>query len=204
MNAQARRDPEETKAKILAAATSLFTEKGLAAASISEIAQEAGVTKSLIHHYFGSKDALWEEVKRSSFVEYYLVQKAMLENVETPGRELLESSVIAYFRFLQKHPETVRLIGWRQMECDVSCQLQEDELFDLGVARISEAQREGKLRADLDPFMILKVFLNMVFSWFQTRELAHSRLHSEMDAEALDEAYLKTIIAIYFEGLAPR
>ena len=37
---------------------------------MSDIASEAGVTQSLIHHHFGSKDTLWTQVLTDAFEEY--------------------------------------------------------------------------------------------------------------------------------------
>ena len=50
-----RYDPEGTRAAILEAARRIFVERGPAAVALSEIAEASGVTKSLIHHHFGSK-----------------------------------------------------------------------------------------------------------------------------------------------------
>ena len=65
------RNPEATKKAILDAAERVFFEKGFAQVSTSEIAEEAGVTKSLIHHHFGSKEALWAQVKMRRFKAYH-------------------------------------------------------------------------------------------------------------------------------------
>lgn len=53
-----QRDAEKTRAAILTAATNLFADKGFIGASISDIAEEVGVSKSSIYHYFASKDAI--------------------------------------------------------------------------------------------------------------------------------------------------
>ncbi|HXQ99235.1 MAG TPA: TetR/AcrR family transcriptional regulator [Pseudomonas sp.] len=51
-----------TLKRILAAARQAFSEHGLAGARIDDIAQEAGVTKQLIHHYYGTKEGLFVAV----------------------------------------------------------------------------------------------------------------------------------------------
>ena len=52
------RDAKKTRAAILAAATKSFTANGFRGASISDIADAVGVSKSSIYHHFASKDAL--------------------------------------------------------------------------------------------------------------------------------------------------
>lgn len=196
-----RRDPEATRESILEAAESLFVESGFAAVPTSTIAARAGVTKSLIHHYFGSKEALWEEIKRRRFEAYFEAQRAML--VEREGSvELLRESVIAYFRSLQADPGLVRLTTWRTVEEDDPCLGQEAELFELGAQRIRESQDKGEIRADLDPVCVIKAFLGLSLHWFQTRGLLCQLLGSEAPpAGELDEIYLDTILRLFFEGV---
>ena len=51
-----------TVCKILDAATPLFAMKGVAAVSVKEVAEAAGVNIALISYYFGGKDNLYELV----------------------------------------------------------------------------------------------------------------------------------------------
>ena len=111
------RDPEATRAAILDAAEQAILSKGFAKTSTSEIARLAGVTKSLIHHHFGSKEALWEEAKVRRFAGYATQQKAMLDEQE-PTADLLRDSMKMYFRFLRSNPELVKMMAWMFVEED--------------------------------------------------------------------------------------
>lgn len=51
-----------TMNRLLAAARIEFASKGLAGARVEEIAREAGVTKQLVYHYYGSKEGLFVAV----------------------------------------------------------------------------------------------------------------------------------------------
>lgn len=57
-------DYGERRAQILRAAERLFHRRPYSAVSISAIAEEAGVAKGLLHHYFDSKRELYLEVVR--------------------------------------------------------------------------------------------------------------------------------------------
>ena len=59
-----RLEHDERREQILACARRLFSERHFAAVSIAQIACEAGVTRGLVHHYFGAKRALYLEVVR--------------------------------------------------------------------------------------------------------------------------------------------
>ncbi len=204
--ARRRRDPKATRAAILEAAEGLFLDRGPAATPTSEIARRAGVTKSLIHHHFGSKEELWDEVKRRHFGQYYEGQRQMLTGPGRGGGELLRESVIAYFRFLERDPRSVRLMSWRLVEDESGdpCIGQEDELFELGIERIREAQEAGELRGDIEPMSIIKSFLAMSLHWFQSKSLLCRMLGPEADVEGLDERYLDDMVKILFEGIRPR
>ncbi len=51
-----------TESQILDAARKVFLEKGMAAARMQEIADEAGINKALLHYYFRSKEKLFDRI----------------------------------------------------------------------------------------------------------------------------------------------
>jgi TetR/AcrR family transcriptional regulator len=198
-----RRDPEATRQAILDAAEALFLEHGVADTPTSHIARLASVTKSLIHHHFGSKEALWEEIKRRRFAGYFDAQRALLE--AGPGSvELLRASMVAFFRFLQSDPAAVRFMTWRAIEEDRLLLDQEAELYKLGIRRMEEAQAAGELRADIAPIAIVKSFLALCLHWFQTRRMTLTLFDDDVDPAAIDEQYLDGVLRILFEGVLPR
>lgn len=56
------RDSARTREAVLAAAAEEFCEKGFDGATTAGVARRAGVSKQLINHHFGSKEALFREV----------------------------------------------------------------------------------------------------------------------------------------------
>src|SRR5688500_1512327 len=61
------RDPERTRAAILAAATQEFTANGLTGARVDAIASRARVNKRMIYHYFGDKEGLYLAVLEATY-----------------------------------------------------------------------------------------------------------------------------------------
>src|ERR1044071_7462769 len=57
-----RRNPEESRRRILDAAERAFALRGFGGARLRDIAQEAGVHHALVHHYYGDKRGLLQEV----------------------------------------------------------------------------------------------------------------------------------------------
>ena len=54
-----RLDPEQRRRQILDAANALFAERAYDEVSIEDIASAAGVTRGLVHHYFGGRKEVY-------------------------------------------------------------------------------------------------------------------------------------------------
>lgn len=59
-----------TEEKILEAARRIFVEKGMAGARMQQIADDAGINKSLLHYYYRSKDKLFLAVFRMAIRDF--------------------------------------------------------------------------------------------------------------------------------------
>ena len=60
--ASRKRNPEESRRRILDAAEDAFSRRGYDGARLRDIAQDAGVHHALVHHYYGDKRGLFEAV----------------------------------------------------------------------------------------------------------------------------------------------
>ncbi|MDJ0840764.1 MAG: TetR/AcrR family transcriptional regulator [Acidobacteriota bacterium] len=203
-----KRDADATKAAILEAAEALFMEKGFADVSLSQLAKAAGVTKSLIHHHFGSKDQLWVDVKLNFFKDYFDEYVEMLTTQEA-SVDLLYKSVEGYFRYLQAKPEFVRMSCWMLLEQDESCAEMDLRIIEIGIERIKESQAKGDIRADIPADYIVISFLTLVEGWFLGKHRwrrSHFKDMAEEEREAAlsDDSYLINMLKIFFDGVRPR
>lgn len=104
------KEPETgARERLLAAALTLFNEKGYAAASVREIVQAAGVTKPVLYYYFGSKEGIYLKLMEGSYGSFEaLAAKALA--LEGPAQERIISFCSDLFdASLAKLPE-VRFI----------------------------------------------------------------------------------------------
>ncbi len=200
-------NPEDTKAAILHAAEAVFAERGFAAAATSDIAKRAGVTKSLIHHHFGSKDSLWQQVKLAHFQQFAQEQT---KSVAAPvaAEEFVRASFKAYFDFLRDNPTYVRIMWWSRAEYGTAFEPDElmgklsDQLTDLGVSRLRQLQEAGELRRELDARLLFVAFLGLVRHWFAA--IRDHRLVASGETEAeLGDKYLDSIVALFLRGALP-
>jgi TetR/AcrR family transcriptional regulator len=68
----------ETEEKIIASAEHLFYQKGKAGTSMQDIADDAGINRTLLNYYFRSKDQLFEAVFRKAMGRFVPNLAAML------------------------------------------------------------------------------------------------------------------------------
>ncbi len=94
---------KQTEERIFEAATEVFIEKGLDGSRIQDIADRAGMNKSLLHYYYRSKDRLFDAV-------FEMIAMKMLKKFAPvfEGDLTLEEKIRFFFRehlsFLQKNP----------------------------------------------------------------------------------------------------
>ncbi len=93
-----------TEEKIFEAATEVFIEKGMDGARMQDIADRAGINKSLLHYYYRSKDRLFNAV-------YEKIALKMFEKFAPvfDENQSFEDKIRFFFRehisFLQKNPQ---------------------------------------------------------------------------------------------------
>ena len=196
-----KRDPDATRQAILDTAQELFVEHGMDAVSMRQISLVSGVTKSLIHHHFQTKDQLWIAVKERMFGEFISKQMGIFESM--PGSpNLLRNSLRAYFAFVREHPEIVRLWTWTLLDGDCSAAIVERGLIQQGVAKIAEAQANGSIRNDVDPLFLIAQFVGMTNQWF----LAHPRYLAwagyEEQPDDWDDRFIEQFENVFIDGIA--
>lgn len=84
-----RRDPEERRAEILAAAFSLFSERGFAATRIEDVAARAGIAKGTVYLHFPDKEALFTSLASGMASPILASMEAMAANDAIPGRMMI-------------------------------------------------------------------------------------------------------------------
>jgi len=196
-------DGDRTRASILKAAQELFVQHGFAATSMATVAKQAGVTKSLIHHHFGSKRELWGTVKTAVMEDYRRQQEQMLTE-RTPDLSLVEDSLVVYFRFLQRNPHVVRLWTWMVIENDQECAHMMKDLTRAGVETLRRAQELGALRPDIEPEFVLGQFFSLARGWFHERAILRETVLQGVPDAACDERYLRATVRMFIDGLTPR
>ena len=83
---------ERTKLRIQQAAAKLFASRSFETVSTRAIAKEAGVDAALIHHYFGSKEGLFQAVLNAAIRPEQLEALVVSESPDDWGRQLVRAA----------------------------------------------------------------------------------------------------------------
>ncbi|MFK4825521.1 TetR/AcrR family transcriptional regulator [Paenochrobactrum sp. BZR 588] len=118
----AGQDPVK-RAQILAGAQKIFFNKSFEAASMNDIARQAGVSKGTLYVYFADKDALFEaicyEYRRDMFSEL----AGILENGPYNKERIIIFGTVIAQRFLAESAVSAQriVLGIRDRNPDVTC-----------------------------------------------------------------------------------
>jgi TetR/AcrR family transcriptional regulator len=142
-------ESQDSRERILAAASAEFRAKGLAGARVDEIARLASCNKTLIYYYFHDKSGLYAASLRRMISRSH-DQLGLRENVDRTALEWLRSLSVP-----NRIPEADwrRVWLWEAAEGPVEgASLTEERSSSLRsyVQRIVDAQHHGVLRSDID------------------------------------------------------
>lgn len=106
-------DTEETRRKLLVAATTQFASAGLAGARVDAIAVAAGVNKERIYQYFGDKAGLFGAVLEAEV-------EGLLEGITIVGQgaDALGDLAGRLFDRTVSRPHIARLLVWEGLELE--------------------------------------------------------------------------------------
>jgi AcrR family transcriptional regulator len=168
------RDPERTRAAILAAATGEFSAKGLTGARVDAIAKSAGVNKRMIYHYFGDKDGLYLAVLEATYTAIREAEQELHLGDRDPAEGMREL-VRFTWRYFLSHPEFLSLLGTENMNKAAYLKRSKKirELHSPLVGMISKllerGARERVFRAGVDPVELYVTIAALGFFYLSNR-----------------------------------
>ncbi|MFD0775596.1 TetR/AcrR family transcriptional regulator [Streptomonospora algeriensis] len=101
---------EARRAQIVSAAITTIAETGYPGASLSRIAQRAGISKGVISYHFAGKDELMEQVVERVYTE--IAEFVLPRVAEAPDeRAALRSLILAVADYMRGHRERLVALG---------------------------------------------------------------------------------------------
>jgi AcrR family transcriptional regulator len=147
-----REDDPPAKREILRAAIKLFSERGLAATSIRDIAEESGYTNPALYKHFASKEELALHLFEACHRRVWARCNAALASATTFDQKL-EGFIGQWLELVDEHPEVVAFLSdsARVLWPKAGPTVRRQTLIGLARSLVIEAPRRGHGRSPVNP-----------------------------------------------------
>lgn len=153
------REKEQRREEILNAAQAVFFEKGLANATMDEIAEKAELSKGTLYLYYASKEDLYLAVMVRGFDVLHEMCLKTVETSPSPA-EAVWNLGKTYFEFYEQHLNFFRMFYFlqsptlhKQVSPDMmeACNGQTNKTWKLVIDLFQRGIDEGQFRKDVNP-----------------------------------------------------
>ena len=183
--------------KILSAARKIFTTKGMAGARMQDIANEAGINKSLLHYYYRDKEKLFETIFLEEAQKFFPKINAIFQSddplfqkfekfVDEYIDEMLENPYLPWFVLneINRDPDQFMYKIWGESNLPKPTKFLE---------QIEKEIKEGAIKR-INPVHLLMNLLSMTIFPFIARPMITRNLHmSELQFRKTMEERKKAI-----------
>lgn len=179
-------EAEQTREAVLAAAIDVFLERGVARATLEQIASAAGVTRGAVYWHFRDKQEIFTALERRANVpNEELGDRLMARLVADPELDPLgelSGAIGEGLRAFENHPERSRILTILWLRCEYSDDMQpvvaRQRDADLALQKVFEsviglAAARRRLAPALSPQMAARALLLLVngsvLDWLRAR-----------------------------------
>lgn len=158
-----KKEAELTKENILEAAAIVFSEKGVARASLDEIAKLAGVTRGAVYWHFENKldifQALHDQL-HTPFID--MILQDLKKDYPHPLKQL-EKLCVELLLDVASNEQKQRILKIIFLKCDFAGEMeailarknrQKAESYELFIRYFTYAQSKGHLSQNADPYVL--------------------------------------------------
>jgi AcrR family transcriptional regulator len=168
------RDPDATRARILAAAKSAFAKKGLGGARVDDIAAKARINKRMLYHYFGNKEELFQRTLEDAYSAFRAAEAALKIEQDEPITAFKRLVTFTWQYYLD-NPEFITLVNSENLHKARHIK-KSDTMDDINKPFVARMQTllergvaQGLFRPHLDPVQILIALSGMGFHYLTNR-----------------------------------
>ncbi len=188
------REPADRHAQILAVAAALFARKGVAAATVREIADDVGILSGSLYHHFDSKEAMVDEILVPYLKELGQACESALSSAADPPTRLRDL-VVASLQVAEAHPHATEIY---QSDANYLTQFARfgyltsaaSDVRNAWLVVISDGVHQGAFRADVDPGIVYRLMRDAIWlsvRWFRpTPDYPLTRFAQECTSLFLD------------------
>ena len=192
-----KRESQRKRLKGLQMAGYCFAENGFKKTTMEDVARRAGVSKGLVFHYFGSKQAIFKAVIDDGLMQWATLSEYRASAIENDALAELRELFLASFDFVEQHP--VLLLFARDDQ-----ELGED--YRKKVARRNRLWRERvqkTLKQGIRQGVILDIDVKRVAAIFHRMQTALVTAESRSGSiPRYDRSTVELAIEVFLRGIA--
>ena len=186
---------DQTKARILKAAITVFARDGYAGGRIEQISKEAESNDRMIYYYFSSKENLFVQVLEHTYEAFNLAESTCRPDLSSPVAALREQ-VAFFWNYYVKHPEFVAILTIENLHkgkhARQSRELGRLSATTVGVIRpiIEAGQRMGIFRLDVEINHVYLMIASLCYFYNSNQHTLTSFLGQDLADKGQQQAWL--------------
>lgn len=196
-----KEDAEITRKQLLEAAVRVFSEKGYAATRLSDIGEEAGVTRGAIYWHFGNKKELFAALFKERIDPFFNIIKEVLDEDLHP-LEKLEKILTVFFEKFQcdrdflanQHLDFMEMKSKNEIpEIQAFMKEREEKFYKMLVDIIKAGQKRGEIRSNVSSDAITSMLATLI--------AGYGFLSARNEKRSLFKGKSKEIVEIFIAGI---
>lgn len=203
-----KRDPERSRAAILAAAVHEFSLRGYEGTRIDSIATRARINKRMLYHYFGSKDGLYLAVLEGRY-EAIRSAEQTLDLTHRAPVEAMRDLVLFTWNYFLEHPEFLSILATENQhrarflkQSDRIVQLNSPLIDAIGLV-LRHGAEDKVFKRDVDPVQLYISIAALGFFYLSNRWTLSTIFRRDLAAAAELEAWGEHIVTMVIAFLKP-
>jgi AcrR family transcriptional regulator len=202
---------ENQREGILEVAEDLFIQRGIEQVTIGEIAKVSRLTRATIYKYFSNKEEIAQEIFKIITKGWRDRNERDVWGIQGTGYERLEKFITTFFNYLFQNPREAGFVAelnylyakeWSaEMFAETMLQnLREDRQFVLDSIQLGI--KDGSLRKDMEPELMLAVFFNFISGMISRLGEMGEKVEKEFGVSA--QMIFTQIYRTFLDGLKAR
>lgn len=202
------RNADETRARILMAATAEFARKGYDGARLRDVAEAAGVHHALLHHYYGDKEGLFRAVVEKAFAGASSRAFEALRSTHDP-HDLAAAYVDTIVDFYAENPYLVQILHFASLDEGSPAYDQCQEigrqislpLLQATAKEVRRMQKQGVIRDDIAAERLVALGMGAAAHVFQEARFFSSFLGEDVREPRAVEEHKKAVLKVILAGM---
>ncbi len=172
-------NPDETRSKIIDAASVLYARKGFADTSLQEISEKAGVTRSVTRRYVKTKSEIMRMIMEDILTSFQENLIKVIEGIDDPEEKLADALYI-YLTVVDQQREKALLIYQKSSSLDKASKRRvmqlEIDVSNIFAKIISEGIEQGVFKMVDTDLMAFNIMM-LAYMWVLKRWHFKNRLN---------------------------